>query len=102
MSSAYIAVALRQRVAEAARWRCGYCRTSQRIIGPLLEIDHIIPEARGGLSDEENLWLDVHFVSPSPARLLAGKARSYISHVAQGFPVGAGLARAGVRLAVYL
>ena len=53
MSSAYISVALRQRVTEAARWRCGYCLTSQRIIGPLLEIDHIIPEARGGLSDEK-------------------------------------------------
>lgn len=57
MSPSYIAVALRQRVAEAARFRCGYCLTAQRIIGPLREIDHIIPEARGGLSDEENLWL---------------------------------------------
>ncbi len=57
MSPSYIAVALRQRVAEAARFRCGYCLTSQRIIGPLLEIDHIIPEARGGTSDEENLCL---------------------------------------------
>ena len=25
--------------------------------GPVLEIDHIIPEARGGTSVEENLWL---------------------------------------------
>jgi predicted nucleotidyltransferase len=36
-----IPAALRQRVAEAARFRCGYCLASQRIIGPLLEIDHI-------------------------------------------------------------
>ena len=57
MTSARIPTALRQRVAEAARFRCGYCLTSQRIIGPLLEIDHYIPEARGGTSDEENLWL---------------------------------------------
>jgi hypothetical protein len=57
MSTARIPTALRQRVAEAARFRCGYCLTSQRIIGPLLEIDHYIPEARGGTSDEENLWL---------------------------------------------
>src|SRR5437764_1015296 len=42
MSPAYISAALRQRVAETARFRCGYCLTSQRIIGPLLEIDHII------------------------------------------------------------
>jgi hypothetical protein len=57
MSPSYISGALRQRVAVAAHFRCGYCLTSQRIIGPLLEIDHIIPEARGGTSDEENLWL---------------------------------------------
>jgi len=57
MSPSYISGALRQRVAVAAYFRCGYCLTSQRIIGPLLEIDHIVPEARGGTSDEENLWL---------------------------------------------
>jgi HNH endonuclease len=57
MSPRGVSVALRQRVAEAARFRCGYCLTAQRIIGPLLEIDHIIPEARGGSSNEENLWL---------------------------------------------
>jgi hypothetical protein len=42
---------------EQARERCGYCLTSQHIIGPLLEIEHYIPESRGGTSDEENLWL---------------------------------------------
>ena len=49
--------ALRQRVAAAAHHRCGYCLTSERVGGPLLEIDHLIPEARGGTSDESNLWL---------------------------------------------
>jgi hypothetical protein len=49
--------AVRQRVAATARHRCGYCLTSERVVGPLLEIDHIIPEARGGTSDEDNLWL---------------------------------------------
>lgn len=57
MSSQYIPAILRQRVAETARFRCGYCLTSQQIIGPLLEIEHIIPEALGGLSVEENLFL---------------------------------------------
>jgi hypothetical protein len=57
MSTARIPAALRLRIAQAARFRCGYCLTSQRIIGPLLEIDHYIPEARGGTTDEENLWL---------------------------------------------
>ena len=52
-----ISAAVRPRVAEAARFRCGYCLTAERIIGPLIEIDHLIPESRGGTSDEENLWL---------------------------------------------
>ena len=52
-----IPAALRQRVAESARFRCGYCLTSQRVIGPLLEIDHIVPQARGGTHDEDNLFL---------------------------------------------
>lgn len=57
MSAQYISKEVRQRVAETARFRCGYCLTSQHIIGPLLEIDHLVPEARGGASDEANLWL---------------------------------------------
>ena len=57
MSMAHLPAALRRRVMEAAHFRCGYCLTDQRVIGPLLEIDHIIPEAKGGTDDEENLWL---------------------------------------------
>lgn len=57
MSSQYISATRRQRVAKESRFRCAYCLTSQHIIGPLLEIDHIIPEARGGTSDEANLVL---------------------------------------------
>jgi len=53
----HIPAALRRRVAETARFRCGYCLTSQHIVGPLLEIDHIIPQARGGTHDEDNLFL---------------------------------------------
>jgi len=37
--------------------RCGYCRTSPLITGQPLTVEHIIPVARGGLSDEQNLWL---------------------------------------------
>jgi hypothetical protein len=48
---------LRQQVAEAARNRCGYCQTPELVIGMPLEIDHIFPQALGGASTEENLWL---------------------------------------------
>ena len=57
MSRAYISDAMRQRVAEAARHRCGYCQTLQIIVGYPLHVEHIIPEAAGGASTEDNLWL---------------------------------------------
>jgi 5-methylcytosine-specific restriction endonuclease McrA len=57
MSRAYIPEVVRRRVAETARHRCGYCQTQQRIVGIPLHIEHIIPLAAGGDSDENNLWL---------------------------------------------
>ena len=57
MPTSRIGAEMRQHVFETARFRCGYCQTSQLVIGPLLEIDHIIPEARGGSSEEKNLWV---------------------------------------------
>jgi 5-methylcytosine-specific restriction endonuclease McrA len=46
---------LRDRVLDQAGQRCGYCRSSSAITGASLEIDHLIPEARGGPTSEENL-----------------------------------------------
>jgi hypothetical protein len=57
MSRERISRSKRARVEKASRYRCGYCFTSQHIIGPFLEIDHIIPESQGGTSVEENLIL---------------------------------------------
>jgi 5-methylcytosine-specific restriction endonuclease McrA len=48
---------VRERVAAQARYRCGYCQTQQAIIGAPLHIEHIVPEAAGGSSEEHNLWL---------------------------------------------
>jgi hypothetical protein len=48
---------VRARVREQAGDRCGYCRSHQRYVLGWLEVEHIIPEARGGRDDEENLWL---------------------------------------------
>jgi hypothetical protein len=48
---------IRTRIREQAGDRCGYCRSHQRyVLGPL-EIEHLIPTARGGSDDEANLWL---------------------------------------------
>lgn len=57
MSSAYIPQDLRRRVAEQSRHRCGYCLSSEAIVGMAMTIDHLIPESLGGPTEEGNLWL---------------------------------------------
>ncbi len=57
MSQTYVPAELRREVAAQARYRCGYCRTSETITGTPMEIDHYVPESRGGRTTEENLWL---------------------------------------------
>lgn len=53
----YIPATLRRKVAIAAKHRCGYCLTAQKISGAQMHIEHIVPLAHGGTSDEANLWL---------------------------------------------
>jgi len=48
---------LRQQVAQRAGYCCGYCRTPERITGHRMTLDPIIPEAQGGQTVIENLWL---------------------------------------------
>ena len=49
--------AVKERVRAAAGNRCGYCRSPQRLVLGWLEIEHIVPSARGGSDEEDNLWL---------------------------------------------
>jgi len=60
VSSAYLPVELRQQVRADAGTRCGYCRTSEMLTGSPLEFDHLMPQAAGGLTARENLWLACH------------------------------------------
>jgi HNH endonuclease len=55
--SRYIPADISQRVREAAKNRCGYCLSPQRLVMARLEIEHMIPLAKGGTNDEINLWL---------------------------------------------
>jgi hypothetical protein len=48
---------LERRVRDAARQRCGYCLSPQHLVMARLEVEHIIPLAKGGTDDEPNLWL---------------------------------------------
>lgn len=57
MSATYIPAVLRELVAQQAGRRCGYCLTAEEVVGSPMEIDHLVPEAQGGLTVEENLWL---------------------------------------------
>lgn len=57
MSKRRIPNRLRARIASEAKHRCGYCLTSEVIVGMPFEIEHLIPEALGGATEEENLWL---------------------------------------------
>lgn len=57
MKRRYISVAVEERVRETARYRCGYCLSPQHLVMARLEIEHIIPIAKGGTNEEANLWL---------------------------------------------
>jgi hypothetical protein len=45
----------RQWVFTAANHRCEYCRTSRRVMGMPLVIDHILPRSLGGGDEPDNL-----------------------------------------------
>lgn len=57
MSKAYIPVALRRALLAEANHRCGYCLSSEQFIYGKLVPDHLIPEAKGGQTVRENLWM---------------------------------------------
>jgi hypothetical protein len=57
VSSSQISEEVRARVRTQAKNQCGYCRSLQKYVLGVLEIEHISPKALGGSDDEENLWL---------------------------------------------
>jgi len=57
MSSTKISAEIRARVRFEAQDQCGYCRSLQKYVLGMLEIEHIIPKATGGTDEEKNLWL---------------------------------------------
>lgn len=57
MSRAYIAAEFRRQVRADAGARCGYCHSPEAFLGMPLDIEHIVPEALGGPTVRENLWL---------------------------------------------
>lgn len=50
-----ISAALRAQIQAQAGYRCEYCKTSSRLVGMPLVIDHIQPQAEGGSDHPNNL-----------------------------------------------
>lgn len=57
MTGARITAEIRERVRKAAGNRCGYCQSPASLVFAQMEIEHIIPQAKGGTDSEDNLWL---------------------------------------------
>jgi AhpD family alkylhydroperoxidase len=55
MTRRVVPAALAQRVRTAADNRCGYCLSPQHLVMARLEIEHLVPLAKGGTDDESNL-----------------------------------------------
>ena len=72
MSSAFIPHSLRQRVADQARHRCGYCLTQEAVVGSPMEVDHLFPRSLGGPSGEDNLWLTCSLCNEQKGIRIAG------------------------------
>ena len=57
MSRAHISAVLREQVRRDSHARCGYCHSPEAFLGMPLDVDHLIPEAVGGHTTRDNLWL---------------------------------------------
>lgn len=53
--SVYLSAKLRKRLTEADDHRCAYCHTAAANTGQAMTIDHILPQAQGGVTAFENL-----------------------------------------------
>lgn len=72
---AYVPAALRQQVAERAKYRCKYCQSAERITSGPMHLEHILPVAKQGETILVNLayscarcnmhkWMHVDYRDP--------------------------------------
>ncbi|MCK5523260.1 MAG: HNH endonuclease [Thiomargarita sp.] len=55
--TAYLSSKLRQQIEQDAGHRCGYCLSDETLTGIPLSVEHLFPEALGGKTIHDNLWL---------------------------------------------
>ena len=73
MSYSQISEEVKARVRTRAKNQCGYCRSLQKYVLGMLEIEHIIPKTRGGSDREDNLWLACRLCNNFKAAQTHGK-----------------------------
>lgn len=64
---------LRQLLAERTQSRCGYCQTQEVVSGIPLTLEHILPLAKGGADNEENLWLSCRLCNEAKGVLVEAR-----------------------------
>ncbi|MCE7985662.1 MAG: HNH endonuclease [Caldilinea sp. CFX5] len=52
---AYVSPAVRQVVAIRAGYCCEYCQSAERVTSGPMHVEHILPTAKGGVTDPDNL-----------------------------------------------
>lgn len=57
MTRRKVPAAWKKRLRQQARARCGYCLTTEALLGMSMEFEHLTPLMVGGQTVEENLWL---------------------------------------------
>ncbi len=55
MSRRRISNALKKRIRQQAKFRCGYCLRSETLMGMPMEFEHLTPLVAGGETAEANL-----------------------------------------------
>jgi 5-methylcytosine-specific restriction endonuclease McrA len=60
MSSEYVPINLRKRLRAVSGRRCSYCRSDELLMGAPLEVEHIVPRAKGGKTTISNLCFACH------------------------------------------
>jgi|SRR5262249_18653452 len=73
MTGPHVPDKIAARIRVAAGNRCGYCLAPQGYVLQVLEIEHIVPTARGGSNHEENLWLACRLCNNAKGMKIYGK-----------------------------
>lgn len=99
-----VSKSLRDHVAAEAAYRCGYCLTDQRVSGAQMHIEHLIPRAAGGRSEQSNLWLSCAWCNSYKGTLIeavdpeSGRLAAFFNPRTQGWSAHFAWSEDGIRI----